>query len=228
MPIEFAEGLLENDDFRVETDTNGDLIQEHKQTGAQFKFDSTKNTWVPVRANLDNAALGTALDANNNDINNASAIESASVSTTVASIGQVAAVAHPTSNQTFESGTSTKMAIDSVPIEDTDVLTVDTSTDEITVQKDGIYIISIEARWAGESGWSTGDKANLDVRINGLLSNNGDNPKVGTQSETVQNFFVDRLTQDDIITSTLFQTSGGSKQILGSVQETRIQILRAG
>jgi len=87
MPIEFAEGLLENDDFRVETDTNGDLIQEHKQTGAQFKFDSTKNTWVPVQgldlegANLDNAALGTALDANNNDINNASAIESASVST---------------------------------------------------------------------------------------------------------------------------------------------------
>lgn len=87
MPIEFAEGLLENDDFRVETDANGDLIQEHKQTGAQFKFDSTKNRWIPVQgidlenANLDNANFGTNVDAQGNDINNIGAVSTEQIVT---------------------------------------------------------------------------------------------------------------------------------------------------
>jgi len=90
MPIEFAEDLLENDDFKVQTDGNGDLIQEHKQTGATFKFDSTKNRWIPVQgidlenANLDNANFGTNVDAQGNDINNIGA-----VNTDDADIGQL-------------------------------------------------------------------------------------------------------------------------------------------
>lgn len=88
MPIEFAEDLLENDDFRVETDSNGDLIQEHKQTGAQFKFDSNKNRWIPVQgldledANIDNASFGTNVDAQGNDINNIGAVNTDELRTT--------------------------------------------------------------------------------------------------------------------------------------------------
>jgi len=48
MPIEFGEDVLQNDDFIVETDNSGDLVQTHKQTGAQFKFDTSQNAWVPV------------------------------------------------------------------------------------------------------------------------------------------------------------------------------------
>jgi len=47
MPIEFGEKILRNDDFIVEED-DGDLVQTHKQTGAQFKFDVSENAWVPV------------------------------------------------------------------------------------------------------------------------------------------------------------------------------------
>lgn len=49
MPIEFASDLLENDDFRIETNSDGDLVQIHKQTGAEFKFDVAKDAWVPVQ-----------------------------------------------------------------------------------------------------------------------------------------------------------------------------------
>jgi len=48
MPIEFGEDVLQNDDFIVETNNSGDLVQTHKQTGAQFKFDVSENAWVPV------------------------------------------------------------------------------------------------------------------------------------------------------------------------------------
>lgn len=49
MPIEFSEDLFQNDDFKVETDNNGNLVQTHKQTGAEFLFNATKNRWVPVQ-----------------------------------------------------------------------------------------------------------------------------------------------------------------------------------
>jgi len=81
MPIEFAEDLLENEDFRVVTDSNGDLVQRHQQTGAEFRFDATKDRWIPVQgvdlegASLDNAVLGTNLDAGGNDVQNVGSID---------------------------------------------------------------------------------------------------------------------------------------------------------
>jgi len=48
MPIEFGENILQNDDFVVETDNSGDLVQTHKPTGAQFKYDTSRSSWVPV------------------------------------------------------------------------------------------------------------------------------------------------------------------------------------
>jgi len=60
MPIEFAEDLLENDNFVVSENGSGDLIQEHKPSGAQFKFDTSLNRWVPVEG----------LDLDGSDIDN--------------------------------------------------------------------------------------------------------------------------------------------------------------
>jgi hypothetical protein len=49
MPIEISEDVLQNDEFSMVTDSNGDLVLEHKPTGGQFKFDSTNNSWTPVQ-----------------------------------------------------------------------------------------------------------------------------------------------------------------------------------
>jgi hypothetical protein len=49
MPIEISEDVLQNDEFSMITDSNGDLVLEHKPTGGQFKFDSTANKWTPVQ-----------------------------------------------------------------------------------------------------------------------------------------------------------------------------------
>lgn len=71
MPIKFGEDILENDDFILETDGNGDLVQTHQQTGAQFKFDSTKMRWIPVEG----------LDLEGADVSNVGQFDSTSVST---------------------------------------------------------------------------------------------------------------------------------------------------
>jgi hypothetical protein len=49
MPIEISEDVLQNDEFSIITDSNGDLVLEHKSTGGQFKFDSVNNAWKPVQ-----------------------------------------------------------------------------------------------------------------------------------------------------------------------------------
>jgi hypothetical protein len=49
MPIEISENVLQNDEFSMVTDSNGDLVLEHKPTGGQFKFDSANNAWTPVQ-----------------------------------------------------------------------------------------------------------------------------------------------------------------------------------
>jgi hypothetical protein len=61
MPIEISEDQLSNDDFDLQTDTNGDLVLEHQQTGGQFKFDSSSDAWVPVQGlDMQGAALDDA------------------------------------------------------------------------------------------------------------------------------------------------------------------------
>jgi len=96
MPIEFTESLFQNNDFKVTTNNDGDLVQTHQQTGAQFKFDATKNRWVPVQgldlegATIDNAGsidveslsatqLAQALDANGYNISNLGSINADAV-----------------------------------------------------------------------------------------------------------------------------------------------------
>jgi hypothetical protein len=71
MPIEISEDVLENDEFTMVTDTNGDLVLEHKPTGGQFKFDSANNAWTPVQglamggANISGAG---SFDSNDADV----------------------------------------------------------------------------------------------------------------------------------------------------------------
>jgi hypothetical protein len=53
------------------TDSNGDLVLEHKPTGGQFKFDSANNAWTPVQglamggANISGAG---SFDSNDADV----------------------------------------------------------------------------------------------------------------------------------------------------------------
>jgi hypothetical protein len=61
MPIEISEDVLENDEFLMITDLNGDLVLEHKPTGGQFKFDSVDGSWTPVQGlSMDGADIDAA------------------------------------------------------------------------------------------------------------------------------------------------------------------------
>jgi phage baseplate assembly protein gpV len=54
--------LLEHDDFKVYEDSSGNLVLEHKSTGATFEYDGS--SWV----------VSDTLDLNDNDITNVSSL----------------------------------------------------------------------------------------------------------------------------------------------------------
>ena len=85
MPANFNSDEISNDNIEI-VEEDGDLIQRHIPTGAEFIFDSTDDAWVPAQgmdfrdsdlanAILEQAQLGSDLDANNNALTNASALE---------------------------------------------------------------------------------------------------------------------------------------------------------
>lgn len=178
MPIEFGPDLFENDDFRVETDANGDLVQTHKQTGAEFKFDATKDRWIPVQgldlegATIDNAGsiavdslsatqLAQALNANGNDITNIGAADADSVNT---------------GDLTYSAGVTFKED-DNSPLE---ILGESSGTITLADEYDAVKMIM--------TGTDSGPTELLDMQINGDTGSNyeyvdnGDNTTSGATS----------------------------------------------
>jgi hypothetical protein len=85
MPIEISEDVLQNDEFSMVTDSNGDLVLEHKPTGGQFKFDSANNAWTPVQG----LAMGGAdiSGANNVDVGSSLVTQDLTVTGSATGVG---------------------------------------------------------------------------------------------------------------------------------------------
>lgn len=151
-----------------------------------------------------------------------------SVDTEEASITNVESVVYLSANQSVGNNTATKIAFDSAEDEDTDVLDADLANNVINVQVGGVYIIVGQLFWDSATGWSTGDTANINVRINGSLVNNPGHRKVSASSEGVQVVHQTYLAAGDTIRIDAFQDSGGSKTVEGVQTKTRLQIGRLG
>jgi hypothetical protein len=46
MPLNIGTEVFENDIFKFYENADGDLIKEHKSTGATFEYNSTEDQWV--------------------------------------------------------------------------------------------------------------------------------------------------------------------------------------
>lgn len=69
MPVNFDSDNFQNNDFSLVTDNSGDLVLEHKQTGGQFKFDASADSWVPVQGlDMQGADISDAGSIDGNDV----------------------------------------------------------------------------------------------------------------------------------------------------------------
>jgi len=157
MPIEFGGDILRNDFFVVETNNRGDLVQTHKQTGAQFKYDVSESAWVPVE--------GLYLDGA--DITGVESVE-ASEATVDSISADSATVEGTTSTGDLESGDATVEAItaDSATVEGT-TSTGDLESGDATVE-------AITADSATVEGTTTTQALEADRATIGQVADKGD------------------------------------------------------
>lgn len=146
-------------------------------------------------------------------------------------ITQVAADAGPTSNKTISSGSVTTVPIDSAGIEDTDVITVDTTNNKFTTQVDGLWLITGVASWGPDNGWTTGDSAKIRANVGGSTETFGNQVKTGTGGEgiPVPPVIIDVTANTDIKIEA-FQDSGSNQDIRGDSDKktTRLVLVRLG
>lgn len=146
-----------------------------------------------------------------------------------ASISEVAALVYLSGSlQTVSTATVTKVQFDSIELEDVNVLDVDTTNNNITVQKAGTYFVSPQIKWNADTGWSTADYAELLVKVNGAIVEEQYQRKVGTDAQGVGRTYVGDLAVGDTITVAAYQDSGAGKDIANSQPDTRIQVGRLG
>ena len=136
------------------------------------------------------------------------------------------------SNQTVPNETFTKVDWQIVSESD-DVVSVSTDDDEIEIHEPGTYSINSWVIWLDDSGWTTGDRSELRVFINGSQIHQSRQLKVGEGVQGVRTQpSVRRLSAGDVIDVRVFQDSGSDQQLFtgsGSADEfAQFEVIRHG
>jgi hypothetical protein len=213
MPIEISEDVLENDEFSMITDSNGDLVLEHKPTGGQFKFDSANNAWTPVQG----LAMGGAdiASAGNVDVGQSLVTQDLTVQGTATgtSTAQGCRV-FLSSQQSISSGVPTKIQFDSKEYDSqTDF---DTNSHNWTCPEDGLYMANLQVEFrAGGNG----DERRVLIGSDSSAKLSGEGTGVRVQDS-------DSLTR--INTATLNKYSSGDKIAGYAINDSSSDTLGAG
>ena len=157
----------------------------------------------------------------------APSVETESVSTERTSIGQVVGdLRNDSQNTDAPDGTRVQLEWDTVEREDSDVVDVSTSNDEITILESGVYQLLVAFRWDGDNGWSTGDESrvefagDVDIRFEGRKS--------GTANECYQITTVSQLDDGNSVHVEVRQNSGDTQSISAASVINFFQVVRLG
>jgi len=157
----------------------------------------------------------------------AASVTADSVNTTDLFVDNLSTRAFLSSSQSIADSALATVNLDTIDSDDFNGF--DTNTNQFVAPKDGDYFISAAVNWASDSGWSTGDSANIIPQVNGNNILNNDTAKVSTGSQTVASTaVVDELVSGDEIDLRVFQSSGSSKQLSSGVDSTQMTIVFLG
>lgn len=183
-----------------------------------WRWDAAASDWEAA------AGLGTASDP----VPGTSYFESVSIDN--GSISQVAGRAYLSqSGQTILSDDETKVKIDAVFFEDANV-TLNTSTNQIEILTAGKYLLPAWVKWNSDTGWTTGDRAQVVQFINENREYGGFQYKIGTGSEYKTTPLVyTELSEGDTVDIRVFQDSGADKVIAGGNDyRSVLQVIKIG
>lgn len=156
-------------------------------------------------------------------------VDNASVQTTLASITETSTAAGlDGTNQTISNSTITKVNLDTNVFEDSQVVTVDLPNNQLVVQESGTYLVIARLRWANDSGWSTGDLAQVRIHINGSTEVVNEKVKISTERELAHILVVTALSAADTVDMRAFQNSGNPKDLNAISTANRIEVARLG
>ena len=160
-------------------------------------------------------------------------VDNESVSTEKASIGQVVGrLLNGNTDQTFEHNTFTQFEYDTVDTEDSDIVNVDVSNDEITVLENGGYYIIHRFRFGSSSGWSTGDELDVRMMVNASVDKADTlrERKIGTGNQTFLNLSFKELSVNDTIhvECRIRADDGTSKGIQSADFHNELTVVRLG
>lgn len=141
--------------------------------------------------------------------------------------GAAAVGVHDGTPVSVDSGTVTRVPIDTVKKESDGKLVVNTTDNTIDVIKPGVYLIVAQLTWASDAtNWTTGDFAAGNLRNNGLGLISGSNRKIGTGEEAVYTSGSAKLDSGASISLEAFQDSGSVIDVVADEQKTRLSVNR--
>lgn len=131
-----------------------------------------------------------------------------------------------TTAQSISDSSPTEIDFDTTAANTTDALTPSTANNNVTVEEAGSYMVIARITYDGDSGWSTGDFAAVNISLNGSTAAAGEEIKVGTENEKAKSIYLDELSSGDAITAEAFQTSGSGKSTVTSGDRVFLSVLK--
>ena len=207
-------------------DESGNLILAETDTGTGL-FEWDGSAWQfrgPVEMNGEDVSGIGSLTATSGNFD--------SVTTGEASIAETVGVMHSTvGTQDIPHDTFTQVAYDTVSDEDSAVVSMDTTNDQIVIQEAGTYRIESTIRWSNDANWSQGDRAEVwlrgdidEMRIREPAHGGWtDDAKSMTTSRTYE------LSANDTIRTDVRQRSGSTIPVAHSALESnKLEVVRVG
>lgn len=155
-------------------------------------------------------------------------VRAQSLTTDQATINQVQGVGYNGTNQTVSSGSTTKVELASTEVEHSDVVTVDTTNNNIDVDVAGVYVVHSSVTWDNDANWTDGDSCKIQIFVNGSVVMDNSQTKNGTDFQGVQSMYMSDFAASDTIDTRVFQDSGSSIDIVGGQKFTRLEVTRVG
>jgi hypothetical protein len=189
-------------------ENSGDIELEDNSGNVVAKWDETNTQW----------------DFSSNDIQNVGSLD-----VDLSSVTEVAGRASLTTDQTVPSSTVTEVDLDSVNIEDTDIVTVDLPNNQISIAESGKYVVYGLLRFDGSNDWATGDRIQLRVNVNGAKNIESNIHHGGTNeiiSTDVQRMNI--LNSGDTLSLSVFHTSTSDEVLFGGSSAVALEVRRIG
>lgn len=134
---------------------------------------------------------------------------------TVSALLPSARMYHGVSDHTIPTGTLTKLSWENEGWNTGQDALVNLTNNRFDIQEDGVYEIKVLAVWDASADWTTGDRADLYIDVNGSHARRLRNSKSGTQNEHVEGSQILKLSSGDYVEIIVYQDSGADEVIRG-------------